>query len=82
MSPYVFPVEYKQPSLEWRCINLLGEIMAQSCQWASNITISILLKKRWLYYVTVSLKQEYHIYMAQLLIAKRWWQGLHKKSNL
>ena len=35
----------KQSSLEWRCINLKGEIMAESCRWVSNIKISILLKK-------------------------------------
>ena len=37
----------KQPSLEWHCINLKGEIMAESHWWVSNIRISILLKKGW-----------------------------------
>ena len=41
--------------------------MAQSCQWVSNIKMSMLLKKRWFTYVEVSLKQDkYHIYMTQL----------------
>ena len=48
----------KQLSLEWCCISSNGEIIAESCRWASNIKISILLKKGWLSYVRVSLKQE------------------------
>ena len=40
--------------------------MSKSCRWVSNMKISIISKKGWLSYVRVSLKQEYHIYMAQL----------------
>ena len=41
----------KQPSLERCCVNLKGEIMAESCWWVSTIKISILLKKGWFSYV-------------------------------
>ena len=44
--------------MEWRCVNLKGEIMAESRRWVSNIKISILLKKGWFSYVRVSLKLE------------------------
>ena len=63
----VFPNESKQTSLEWYYVYLWEEIMMESWQWVSNVTISILLKKGWFSYVKVSLKQEdYHIYMAPL----------------
>ena len=58
--------EYRQPSLEWHCVNLQGEIIVEGCWWVSNMKISILLMKRWLSHATVSLKQEYHIDMARL----------------
>ena len=54
----VFSDVNKQPSLEWRCVNWKGEIMAESGRRVSNIKISILLKKGWLSYVRVSLKWE------------------------
>ena len=54
----VFSDVNKQPSLGWRCINLKGDIMAESCWWVSNIKIYMLLKKVWFSYVRVSLKQE------------------------
>ena len=41
----VFSDVNKQPSLEWRCVNLKWEIMAESRRWVSNIKIYILLKK-------------------------------------
>ena len=63
----VFSDENKRPFLKWCCTDLWGEIMAESCQWVSNIKISILLKKGWFTYAKVSLKRdEFHIYMAQL----------------
>ena len=62
-----FSGENKQPSLEWRCVHLLGEIIAESRRWVSNIKISVLLKKGWFSDVRVSLKrEEWHIHMAQL----------------
>ena len=54
----VFSDVNKQPSLEWRCVNLKGEIMAESRRWVSNVKISIILKKGWFSYVRVSLKRE------------------------
>ena len=40
----VFSNENKQPSLEWRCVHLLGEIMAENCWWVLKVVISILFK--------------------------------------
>ena len=54
----VFSDVNKQPSLEWRCVNWKGEIMAESGRLVSNIKISILLKMGWFYNVRVSLKQK------------------------
>ena len=54
----VFSDENKQPSLEWRWVNLKGEIMAENRWWVSDIKLSILLKKGWFSYVRVSLKRE------------------------
>ena len=48
----------KQPSLEWSCVNLKGEIMAESCQWVSSIKVSILSKKGWFSHVRVSLNEK------------------------
>ena len=57
----------RQPSVEWHCINLQGAMMVESHWWVSNMKISILLKRLWSSYVSVSMKQEeYYIYMAQL----------------
>ena len=54
----VFSDENKQASLEWRWVNLKGEIMAENRWWVSDIKLSILLKKGWFSYVRVSLKRE------------------------
>ena len=60
-----FSDENNQPSMEWLCVYKAckAETMAESCRWASNVTISILLKNRWFSYVRVFLKRdEYPLY--------------------
>ena len=52
-----FSDENKQPWLIWGCLNLSGEIMAESRQWVSNINFEVSLKR-----------EEYHVYMAPFTI--------------